>query len=74
MQQAEDFRAESRALAAALEPLSEADFDMSTLFKGWTIDHVVGHLHMFNVAALKTVESDAAFAVFSQRGYRGAGR
>ncbi len=46
MQQAEDFRAESRALAAVLATLDDADFDRPTLFKGWTIDHVIGHLHM----------------------------
>ena len=56
MQQAEDFRAESRALAAVMEPLSDADFDMPTLFKGWTIDDVVGHLHHINAAAEATLE------------------
>jgi len=64
MQQAEDFRQESRALAAILDPLGDADFDQPTLFKGWTIDDVIGHLHMFNVAAAKAIESDAAFAAF----------
>lgn len=64
MQQAEDFRAESQALAAVLAPLAEAEFDRATQFKGWTIDDVIGHLHMFNVAALKSLESDTAFARF----------
>lgn len=64
MQQAEDFRQESRALAALLAPLEDADFDRETLFKGWTIDDVLGHLHMFNVAARLSLESDAAFAEF----------
>ncbi len=64
MQQAEDFRAESRALAALLAPLSDAEFRRETLFKGWRIEDVLGHLHMFNVAAAKTLESDAAFAAF----------
>ncbi len=64
MQQAEDFREESQALAKVLESLSEADFDQPTQFKGWSIDDVVGHLHMFNVAALKSLEGDAAFDAF----------
>jgi uncharacterized protein (TIGR03084 family) len=64
MQQAEDFMAESRALANILEPLTEAEFATPTLFKGWTIDDVIGHLHMFNVAAEKTLESDVAFEEF----------
>ncbi|ASM71398.1 MULTISPECIES: TIGR03084 family metal-binding protein [Roseobacteraceae] len=64
MQQAEDFRDETDTLAAILQPLSDADFDQPTQFKGWTIDDVIGHLHMFNVAAAKSLESDAAFASF----------
>ena len=64
MQQAQDFRQESRSLAVLLDPLGDADFDQPTLFKGWTIDDIIGHLHMFNVAASKAVESDAAFAAF----------
>ena len=64
MQQAEDFMAESRALENILEPLTEAEFATPTLFKGWTIDDVIGHLHMFNVVAEKTLESDVAFEEF----------
>ena len=64
MQQAEDFMAESRALENILEPLTEAEFATPTLFKGWTIDDVIGHLHMFIVAAEKTRESDIAFEEF----------
>lgn len=64
MQQAEDFRLESRALAAILAPLGDATFDQPTQFKGWTIDHVMGHLHMFNVAAAKSLQGGAAFQTF----------
>ena len=64
MQQAEDFMAESRALENILEPLTQAEFTTPNLFKGWTIDDVIGHLHMFNVAAEKTLESDVAFEEF----------
>ena len=64
MQQAEDFRQESRALAAVLEPLGDADFDQPTQFKGWTIADVIGHLHMFNVAAERTLQGGDAFAAF----------
>ncbi|MBE1297002.1 TIGR03084 family metal-binding protein [Phycobacter azelaicus] len=64
MQQAEDFRAESRALAAILEDLPEADFHRPTLFKDWTIDHVIGHLHLFNVAAETSLQGEEAFAAF----------
>lgn len=62
--QAEDFRAESDALAAILDPLTDAEFATPTLFKRWTIDDVIGHLHMFNVAADLTLESADGFAQF----------
>ncbi len=65
MQQAEDFRQESRALATLLDPLTDAEFDQPTQFRGWSIDHVIGHLHLFNAAAAATLESEAAFqAIF----------
>lgn len=64
MQQAEDFRQESRALARVLDPLTDSDFDQETLFKGWTIDDVIGHLHMFNVGAEQTLQGNDQFAAF----------
>ena len=64
MQAAEDFRHESRVLAAAIEPLSAADFGRATLFKNWTLNDILGHLHMFNVAAERTLQSEAAFHAF----------
>jgi uncharacterized protein (TIGR03084 family) len=64
MQQAEDFRQESRALAAVIEPLAAADFMRPTQFKQWTIDDVLGHLHMFNVAAERTLAGASEFEVF----------
>ncbi len=64
MQQAEDFRAESLALAELLEPLDELGYLRPTLFKGWTINDVLGHLHMFNVAAQRTLQGAAAFEQF----------
>ncbi|OIQ33421.1 MAG: TIGR03084 family protein [Roseobacter sp. MedPE-SWchi] len=64
MQQAEDFRAESRALAEVLQDLPEADLHRATLFKDWTIDHVLGHLHLFNVAAETSLQGAAAFGAF----------
>lgn len=64
MQAAEDFRQESRVLAAAIEPLSAADFGRATLFKHWTLNDILGHLHMFNVAAERTLHSEAAFQEF----------
>lgn len=64
MQTAEDFRTESRTLATAIAPLGDAEHDRPTLFKGWTLSDILGHLHMFNVAALRTLEGAATFEAF----------
>lgn len=64
MQQADDFRQESRALAAILKDLPEAGFHQPTQFKNWTIDHVLGHLHLFNAAAEASLTGAEAFAAF----------
>jgi uncharacterized protein (TIGR03084 family) len=64
MQQAEDFRQEVLILAEVLESLAEADFFQVTQFKGWTIDDVLGHLHIFDHASLLALESDEAFHAF----------
>lgn len=63
--EAEDFRAESRALASILDPISEQDFQQSTQFKSWTINDVLGHLHMFNVAADLSLEGGAKYDAFA---------
>lgn len=64
MQQANDFRAESQALAAVLQDLPEADLHRVTQFKDWTIDHVLGHLHLFNVAAETALQGAGPFDAF----------
>ncbi len=51
LEQAIDFRDESEALYRLLEPLSDEDFTRSTLFKDWTLNDVIGHLHLWNWAA-----------------------
>ena len=64
MQQALDFLEEVVALAGLLENQAEKTFDTVTLFKSWTINDVIGHLYIFDVAALKTLESKQAFETF----------
>ncbi len=51
MQQAQDFLDESEALYTLLQSLDDAAFAQATLFKGWTINNVVRHLHVWNIAA-----------------------
>ncbi len=64
IQQAIDFRDESEALYRLLAPLSEADFERPTQFKGWTVHDVVSHLHAWNRAADLSLNDPPAFADF----------
>ena len=67
MQQAIDFQQESESLADALRNLNDVYFKQKTQFKGWTIEDILGHLHMFNVAADLTLEDGAKFKLFFSR-------
>jgi uncharacterized protein (TIGR03084 family) len=64
MQQAQDFCDESDALAGLLAPLSDTEFETPTLFKGWTINQVLRHLHIWNIAADLALTDEAAFGAF----------
>ncbi len=64
MQQTEDFRAECDCLAKIVADRGEDIFQRPTLFNSWTISDIIGHLHMFNVAARLTLEDDQKFADF----------
>jgi len=64
MQQAQDFRDESEAIHALLSPLTDADYAKPTLFKGWTIDEVLRHLHVWNIAADLALSDAEAFRAF----------
>lgn len=64
MQQASDFRTEVEALAAIVTPLSDAELKTVTQFKGWTIEDVIGHLHIFDHAAGLALESGDKFIAF----------
>ena len=65
LQQAVDFREESAALHALLAPLDEAALARPTLFKAWTVDDVIGHLHVFNEAAALSLTDRDGFAAMS---------
>jgi uncharacterized protein (TIGR03084 family) len=64
VQQAQDFWDESAALADLLAPLSDPEFETPTLFKGWTINQILRHLHVWNIAAAHSVEGEERFATF----------
>ncbi|MCH8844487.1 MAG: maleylpyruvate isomerase family mycothiol-dependent enzyme [SAR324 cluster bacterium] len=64
LQQAIDFRDESEALFALLDPLSDTDWSRKTQFKNWTINDVVAHLHIWNHAADLSLRDNNAFMEF----------
>ena len=76
MQQAQDFLDESAALHALVAPLDAAALDRPTAFKGWTVNTVIGHLHMWNVAADLSLRDADAFNAFYEgvRDFSRAGR
>lgn len=64
LQQAYDFRDESEALFALLDPLADCDWEKPTQFKEWTINDVVAHLHFGNYLADLSLRDSAAFLDF----------
>jgi uncharacterized protein (TIGR03084 family) len=58
---ADNFRAEAIELHALLVMLDEADWDRATLFKSWTINDIVQHLHDSDLMAAASVAGPAAF-------------
>jgi uncharacterized protein (TIGR03084 family) len=64
MQQATDFIDESEALSALLAPLADDDFEMPTQFKGWTINNILRHLHVWNNAADLSLVDETEFVSF----------
>ena len=48
MEQAEDFRQETRALHGLVASLPPSAYEEPTQFKGWTIVDVIRHLHFWN--------------------------
>lgn len=70
IQQAIDFRDESEALHALLAPLSDRDCLQVTQFKAWTLDDVIGHLHIWNHAAHLSLTDEEAFMRFLEPAYQ----
>ncbi len=64
MQQADDFLAESEALFRLVEPLADEEFERRTEFKGWTLNNVIRHLHVWNYGADLSLTDEDAFEAF----------
>ena len=61
MQQAHDYLAEVDELSNLLRDQLESIFFKKTLFKSWTVNDVIGHLYMFDLAALKSLQNEDEF-------------
>ena len=64
LHEAVDFKQESDALYVLLSSLEDADFAQPTQFKGWTLNDVLEHLHMWNWAANESHANEANFKAF----------
>ena len=62
--QAADFRAEADDLHALLVALPDAGWDRATLFKQWTVNDIVQHLHDGDLMAAASAEGPRHFARF----------
>lgn len=62
--EAHDYLQECNALYALLAPLPDEAFSWKTLFKDWTINDIVGHLHLGDRAAAVTLDGDEAYGAF----------
>lgn len=63
-QLATDFLDESNALHQLVVPLDDAGLSQETAFKSWTIERVVQHLHVWNMAALMSLKGDGSFETY----------
>lgn len=60
--QVADFRAEADALNTLLAALEDAEWERATLFKAWTVNDIVQHLHDSDLMAAASVAGPEAFA------------
>lgn len=63
-QQPLDFKEESNSLHRLLADKTDKELAMETQFKGWTINNVIGHLHMWNHAADLSLRNGDEFKAF----------
>ena len=64
MKQAKDFLEESNQIFNLMKNRPEKDFFIRTQFKNWSINDVIGHLHLFNFAADLSIKSPDDFQRF----------
>ncbi|MEP3225293.1 MAG: TIGR03084 family metal-binding protein [Parasphingorhabdus sp.] len=71
MQQAQDFLDESEAIYALVQSLSAEQMEQETAFKGWTINAILRHLHIWNMAAYWSLNAPEKFHAFFKQAMAG---
>ena len=66
LEQAIHFKEESDALYKLLINADKNSFKLKTQFKSWTINDVLYHLHVWNIAALLSLKNENKFKEFMQ--------
>ena len=61
LQEITDFHDEGKELRGLLTTLTESDFQRKTLFKDWTVNDVVLHLHCSDISAAASVRDSAEY-------------
>jgi uncharacterized protein (TIGR03084 family) len=64
LQQAINYQEECESLYQLLDPLAEIDWDAVTQFKLWTVNDIIGHLYLFDLAAGLTLRDEIATVQF----------
>ena len=59
-----DFKEECDSIAELLDGREDDVFAKETLFKSWTIHDIIGHLHLWNIAADQTLNEPDKFQEF----------
>jgi len=63
----QDFLEECKSIEDLINSQSDLNFAAPTLFKAWTIGDIIGHLHLWNIAADLALTKPDAFQSFMQK-------
>ena len=65
LKQAIDFFEESKNIHELLSNISENSLDTKTQFKNWSFNDIIRHLHVWNIAACKSLKGDEKWENFN---------
>ena len=65
LKQADDFYEESKDILYILNNISEEKLNTPTQFKSWSFTDIIRHLHVWNIASYKSLESENEWEKFN---------